>query len=345
MKRSPQSGSSLAEALAGLLVGLAVTIVVLEVFAGTEAIKRNAVGLADAQQAGATSLFTLAVELANAGHGIAPAAHELATCPDSGDIATTLRPIPVLITAGRAADAPDAFVVNYGVGTALATPAPFATAAPTGSAYRVAAPTGFAAGDAIVAIGPDGHCAAGTAVAVSSPDADGVVEIVRTDASDAFPAAAVLLDLGPKGRVARLRYDVVDGALRSLDLATPGATPNPLASNIVAMKLQYGIDSDDDGFLDNWFAASAAPWDPPTVLAAPAATLARIKAVRLGLIARSETFDGGVTSPFHWVLFDCPEQDKARCPGRLSGALPANWRYRVYETVIPLRNAIWNARP
>lgn len=345
MKWPSQRGSSLAEVLVGLGVGLAVTIVVLGVFAGTEAIKRNAVGLADAQQAGAMSLFTLGIELANAGHGLAAAAGELSTCPDSGDIATSLRPIPVLITAGAAPDAPDAFVVNYGAGTALATPAPFAAAAPAGSAYRVAAPTGFAAGHTVVAVGPGGRCAATTALAVSAPDADGVVEIDRANAADAFPATAVLLDLGPKSRVARVRYDIVDGTLRSQDLATPGAAPNPLASGIVAMKLQYGVDADGDGFLDSWTAAGAAPWDPPSLLAAPAATLARIKAVRLGLIAKSETFDAGVTAPYDWVLFDCPGQDKTQCAGRLSGTLPAHWRYRVYETVIPLRNAIWNARP
>ncbi len=98
--------------------------------------KRNATGLADAQQTGALSTFTLAIELANAGNGLAAAARELATCPDTGDIGTTLRPIPVLITAGATADTPDTFVVTYGAGTALAAPMLFASAAPR----RIAVP-------------------------------------------------------------------------------------------------------------------------------------------------------------------------------------------------------------
>jgi hypothetical protein len=81
------------------------------------------------------------------------------------------------------------------------------------------------------------------------------------------------------------------------------------------------------------------------VLAAPAAALARIKAIRLGLVVRSETFDRDLTAPFDWVLFDCGQDDVTRCPGRLAGTLPPNWRYRSYETVIPLRNTLCNSPP
>jgi type IV pilus assembly protein PilW len=142
-----------------------------------------------------------------------------------------------------------------------------------------------------------------------------------------------------------VRYDVANGTLRSLDLTTPGATPNPLASDVLNLKLQYGVDTDGDGFLDRWVSAAAAPWDPTSVLAASAATLARIKAVRLGLVVRSPAFERDVRAPYDWVLFDCAGADAASCPGRLAGTLPPHWRYRTYETVIPLRNAIWNARP
>ena len=47
----------------------------------------------------------------------------------------------------------------------------------------------------------------------------------------------------------------------------------------------------------------------------------------------------------NWVMFDCASKV---CPGRLTGTIaaqtnpPGNWRYRKYETVIPLRNSIWN---
>ena len=142
-----------------------------------------------------------------------------------------------------------------------------------------------------------------------------------------------------------MRYDVVDGTLRSLDLLTPDAAPNPLASNVVTLKAQYGIDLDNDGFLDTWVAADRPPWTAASVLAAPAATLLGIKAVRIGLIVKSDAYDREQTRRFNWVLFDCGDADKARCAGRLEGSLPARWRYRTYEISVPLRNSIGNARP
>jgi type IV pilus assembly protein PilW len=140
-----------------------------------------------------------------------------------------------------------------------------------------------------------------------------------------------------------MRYDLSETTLRSLDLYTPGAVADPLASNIVNLKAQYGIDTDGDGVLDTWVGADNASWSPALVLAASVETLARIKAVRVGLIVRSEIYDRELVRGFDWTLFDCAASDKTRCPGRLTGTLPAGWRYRVYETIVPLRNAIWNA--
>jgi len=345
MARCPQRGTSLTELLVGLLIGLVAVVVILNVFAAAEGLKRNAAGAAEAQQSGLLSAFTLEVDIANAGNGLAAAMSELGTCPDTGDIRTSLRPIPVLITAGATADAPDSFVVHYAVAPALTGPMPFATDAPAGSSYRIRSPTGFAPKDTVVAISLTGHCVATTATAVTPPDPDGVVEIAHAGAPDAYPASSLLFNLGPGSRVQRVRYDIVDSSLRSLDLVNPGATPNPLASNVVNMKVQYGVDNDNDGFLDTWVPATAAPWTPASVLAAPAATLAGIKAIRIGLVVRSETYDRDASRNFNWVLFDCGLADKTQCAGRLAGTLPPNWRYRTYEMVIPLRNQIWNSRP
>ena len=338
-------GSSLAELLVGLLLGLVAAVVILKVFADAEGIKRNTVGAAEAQQSGAMVTHALASELANAGNGLAAAANELGTCPDTGDIRTSLRPIPVLISAGATAATPDAFVVSYAVANAVAVPMSFAADAPAGAAWRIRSPLGFAVGDRVAAISLTGQCAISTITAMSPPDPDGVVAITHTGVPTAYSSASLLLDLGPRSGVQRVRYDIADSTLRSLDLATAGATPNPLASNVVHMKAQYGIDGDDDGFLDTWVPAAAPPWNSTGVLAAPAATLARIKAIRIGLIVRSETYDRAVTGGFNWVLFDCAATDKARCPGRLTGVLPARWRYRTQEITVPLRNQIWIGRP
>ena len=165
-----------------------------------------------------------------------------------------------------------------------------------------------------------------------------------------MPAGARLVNLGPAPWVVATRYDVSAGVLRTTDL-NGGDAPNPLASNVVNLKVQYGVDTDGDGVLDTWLpaadAGSAGNWSPAAVLAAPATTLARVKALRVGIIVRGEQFDRAATRPFEWVLFDCAAADKRTCPGRLAGAIAATarggWHYRVYETVIPLRNQIWHA--
>jgi type IV pilus assembly protein PilW len=338
-------GIGLTELLVGLAIGLVAITVILRVFAGAESLKRNTTGVAEAQQVGTVTTHLLATDLASAGNGLAAAASELATCPDTGDIRTSLRPIPVLILAGATTDTPDAIVVNYAAATALAGPAALAADASPGAPLRVRSPLGFAAGDRVAAISLGGICATATVTSVSPPDPEGVVDVAHSGLADAFPRSAVLLDLGPRGRMQRVRYDVVDGTLRSLDLLTPDAAPNPLASNIVTLKAQYGVDLDGDGYLDTWVAADRAPWNAASLLAAPAAAIAAIKAVRIGLIVKSDAWDRDQARRFDWVLFDCGDADKSRCAGRLEGSLPARWRYRTFETAVPLRNPIWNARP
>jgi hypothetical protein len=170
--------------------------------------------------------------------------------------------------------------------------------------------------------------------------------------------------MGPANRAQKVRYSVVNGVLYStplldsngVPLASP--VPNPLASNIVNMKVEYGIDSTPtNGLLDTWVQASDVGWGPATLLAAPLPTINQIKAVRIGFIVQSEQFDktlagftGGdyANGDYKWVLFDCNKSPKTLCPGRLTGTIaasispPGNWRFRKYETVIPLRNEIWN---
>jgi hypothetical protein len=134
--------------------------------------------------------------------------------------------------------------------------------------------------------------------------------------------------------------------LRSTDVLN-GDAPVPLVSNIVNLKLRYGVDRNGDGALDDWVAATAAEGlDAIALLSAPRVVLDRIVALRIGVIARSEEFDRMATSDYHWVLFDCELADKTACPGRLEGTIATSaaggFRYRSSETIVPLRNSLWN---
>lgn len=338
-------GTSLIDVLVGVALGMLAMALAYQAFLAFDAIRRNVSATADMQSAGALALSLLATGIGNAGAGLDAAGRALDTCPAVADVATTLRPIDVLIGDGGGADRPDSLVVRQAFATTIATPAAFASAAPAGADFRVESPDGFAPGDRVAAVSRTGTCVATQVSAVGAPAA-GIVDIAHAPVAVDLPPGTVLLNLGPAGRPSTTRYDVAGGALRSTDIGN-GDAPVPLVSNVVNVKFQYGIDSDGDGGLDTWTAAgSPGAWGAPTLLAAPRSTLERIKAVRVGVIVRSDRPDRALTSAHRWVLFDCAAADKATCPGRLEGTIAGSpsggYRYRGYETVVPLRNVIWN---
>ena len=339
-------GVSLVDALVGIAIGALALVIVHEAFVAFDTLRRNAVSSADAQSSGAFAMYSLASQIGNAGAGIAGGARWLDTCPASTDVATTTRPVAVLITDGGAADRPDALVVRRSLAAAIV-PAALTQAAPAGASFRAEAAAAIAAGDRVLAVARTGACALTQAIAVA-PTAAGVVDIAHTALTSAFPVSTVLLNLGAAGDGWVTRFDVSSGTLRSTDIAN-GDAPVPLVSNVVNLKFLYGIDSDGDGALDTWTGAGSADWTPATLLAAPRSILERIKAIRVGLIVRGERTDRALTRGYHWVLFDCDAADKSTCPGRLEGTIAAaasgGYRYRAYETIVPLRNVIWNRGP
>jgi type IV pilus assembly protein PilW len=344
--RARLRAASLVDALVGLAVAMLALVIVYHAFVATDAVRRSAAGAADAHGSAAFALFTLAAQITGAGAGWAAAARWLDTCPALPDVATTLRPVTVLITDGGSASRPDSLVARQTFAHRLGLPAAVAAAAAAGTHVRAQSPDGFMAGDRIVAVTRSGNCVATQVSAVGAASA-GVVDITHAGVAIDLPITTVLLDLGAAGRASTLRFDVVSEVLRSQDLSN-GDAPVPLTSNVVNLKFQYGIDSDGDGVLDTWARAdTTGSWSPAALLAAPRATLERIKAIRIGIIVRAERVDRTLARDFHWVLFDCEQDDKAACPGRLEGTIAGSasgsYRYRVLETVVPLRNAIWNS--
>jgi len=379
-------GFGLIEIMVGVVIGLIAVLVIYQVYTVAEGFKRNTTAAGEAQMNGLFSTFVLGMEIGNGGAGMAVAAQDLASCSDPGGampqrFAQSFRPVPVVITDGGGNAISDWLVVNYSMATTLANSALFTGNAAPGATFPVQSPGGFHVGDLVVGISaptaPGSPCASSKVTAVSAPDGNGIVTITQTPLLPAggidFFGSSVLLNMGPCNRAQKVRYSVNNGVLYSTPLIDTSAAncgkladplnPNPLASNIVVMKVEYGIDSDLDPkrLLDYWVQGTTATpkgdWDPATLLAAPITTINQIKAVRIGIVVQSEQFDknlagftGGdyVNGAYNWVLFDCADANKANCPGRLTGSVPAtvspagNWRFRKYETVIPLRNEIWN---
>jgi len=379
---SRQQGFSLVEVMVGIVIALIAVLVIYQVFSVSEGIKRNATGAGDAQQNGLLSTFTMMLQGSNAGANIAVVGEELDTCPADTDIKSTLRPIPVLIHDSGSDTVSDNFVANYGASQRLVTSVDFASA-PTvtvADPYVVQSPLGFQVNDFVVVMSPDaggaGHCARSMVTATTAADGDGYVTLTHSapvaspasDTTTTYDGHATLLNLGPAPRRIRFQVDETNGTLGCVDLlgidtippspcANAGGAAVPISNNVVLMKVQYGLADPNTGYLQKWVKGSndgTEDWTDSTVLAKDFVELSRIKAIRIALIVRSESYDkcayadvcpDPTTNRFSYTLFD--QCDGIPCPAAISGTLDptpgkGNFRYRVYETVVPLRNAVWN---
>lgn len=93
-----QAGFSLVEIMVGMVISLLGIIIIFQVFAVSERVKRTTTSGGDAQQNGVAALFALARNLKMAGYGL-----------NSND----LNPWPLLITPGALVSNPDSFVTTY----------------------------------------------------------------------------------------------------------------------------------------------------------------------------------------------------------------------------------------
>ena len=394
--RASQKGMGIVETMIGILIGMIVVLVIYNVFAVAEGYKRTAVGAADAQSTGLYAQFVLSREIHSAGNGlldsgIASSVSDLVQCtnnqaawsnpaPFPPNVPPRIRPTPVLINDGGGPTAPDALIVAYSLSLHVISPVQFVDPVATGAApFYVQSPNGFRVNDRVIAINPATQTCELTTVtnvALGDTKGDPTTGIVRlqhpnvlgTYTAAAPPDGSKLLNLGQQNEVARTLYDIANDQLRSTDLLA-GAPANPIAQNVVLLKAQYGIDCLGNGAI-SWTTATASnicadgvSYTPNAVLAWNGPTLARMRAIRFGILVRSDepdlkdpTLVAGTRAPV--ILFNCSANTNAGCPGRT--VLPAGpvvalgsddcapaiicdtWRYRTYETIVPMRNAIWN---
>lgn len=143
-----------------------------------------------------------------------------------------------------------------------------------------------------------------------------------------------LIGIGPNATL--VSYDL-------LRLDGTDATP-ALAEGVVDMRAIYGIDADDDlplHTVDTWVAPTAAGFTVAALTARPPLVprdLQSIKAVRIGLILRSDRIEKELVSPASLTLF-----------GTVPGIVPyvrtlstdeQHQRFRTVEFTVPLRNVI-----
>lgn len=346
----------------------------------------------------------------------------------------TLKPIPILIYPGENPWDSDSFVSRLATSPHVIWPLDMRSVAgvspAAGANITVSSPLGYStvAGASLptaaspfwaIAIANDGtgHCALIQITNASPPDGNGITSLTQGTLKTtidytgvpvtASVSGARILNLGRDAN--RSLYDIANDSLRITDClptqTCEGVAANPIAQNVVWMKVQYGIDTTQqnangtlDGSVDCWTAAEAGTctatnrdgttyddWTAGTLITAGGGAVRsdvinRIVAVRIGLVVRSDEPDlrnpalyipasvvpdgtgttNGTRQPVY--LFNCATNTDAACQNRVlvpAGAPSAldksdcatasntvlcdGWRYRTYEAVIPLRNAIYNA--
>ncbi|MCC7039175.1 MAG: PilW family protein [Burkholderiales bacterium] len=251
-----QRGVGIMETMIGILIGLIVVVVVYNMLAVAENYKRTAIGTADAQITGLMSQFMVSQDIASGGNGIASGYNDLITCnlDEAGGAPTketSLKPIPLLITAGTG-DNPDSFIARHGGSPHVIWPVPFrpvdavTDTVVAGADIQVQSPNGFLTPAKAslptstnpywaVAVANDGSnkcglIGIGAAAPATTPLMDDSGEVKLTQVApkttiaykgvpqNAAGTGAMLLILGPQngpGAATRVRYDLNNGQLRS----------------------------------------------------------------------------------------------------------------------------------
>ncbi len=335
-----QAGFSLVEIMIGLAIGMLAALVIMQVFSIFESQKRATTGTADAQTNGSIALYTIGRELQMAGYPLMPVDNSPLECTTLTVGATGIGGIsPVTITDGVAASgvsASDALTIRYGNSPMGGIPIQITgMGAPTANDATVDNNLGCQVNDiAIIVNGPT--CAMTSVTALSAASATPATITLQNTT-----AAIVGADLACLGTWNEITFAVNNGNLERNGV--------PIAPAIANLQAQYGISATaNSNQVIQWVDASGATWAAPTV-----ASRNRIKAVRIAVVASNVKIEpaavtaacsstnaaaptglcawaGSVSSPAPTVDLSASDPDWLR------------YRYRVFETIIPLRNMIWS---
>ncbi|MCI4431220.1 MAG: PilW family protein [Burkholderiales bacterium] len=345
MRQTPRAarhhaGFSMVEMLIGLMIGMIAVIVMMQVFSVSEGYKRTTTGGDDAQNNGAIALYALQRDLRQSGLGVS--AIQVIGCDvtlRAGVTLSAMSPVTINHASIPAADAGDTLLVVYGnapgsnEGESVQAKPSLASYTIAAAASSASSPGAFAVGDRVI----------GQFQPRPTPcnlSMEPVTAVAGTTVSVAVGVAntgGILYNLGQTPKV--LVYAVRRGNLTvcdytANDCSVAGSVANsaiwvPIASNIVSLRAQYGRDTAAPmkatvDTYDQTAPATACDW-------------ARVLAVRFVLVARSSELDKTTVTNAAPTWGGAASQ-----PIDLSGV--ANWqrfRYKTFQTVVPLRNMAW----
>lgn len=350
--RMSQRGLSLVELMVALVIGLVAVLVVMQVYQLSEGARRTTVGGDDAQMAGTLTLTSLQRELRMAGYGSSafPLLGCTLTLPGGWTLPAvaplTINPPAAVVPLGDANT--DTLLVMYG-DSGGSPEGDLVSAQSPQNVYSVATPTSFVSGDFVVAAQEWMAPAGGGPRPAATPCALTLEQVVAPPTTSP-PAITVGLGVAGtiNGRIYNLganprfvAYAVRGGNLTMCDYrvndcrngVNDPAVWTPIGQGIVSLRAVYGRDASApmDGTVDQYVQATPAnqcDW-------------ARVSALQIAVVSRSGEFDRtlGVDVPVipapEWRASDTAPIDLS------AGADFQRYRYKVFETTVPLKNMAW----
>jgi type IV pilus assembly protein PilW len=362
-QKNNQKGFTLIEIMVGLIIGLLVTFVVVNVFRVFEGQKRTTTGNSDAQTNGAIALFNLQRDVQQAGFGLPVFGSDFTpfNCPitttfdHDNDSAATSPPIglsPIVITDGNGANGSDTVAIRYGDSMKGGIPINM-EAGTAANVVQVDTNIGCTFNDVALVITSTTCSMTRVNPSPAGVTATGVSPAKITLASTTNVAVGNALSC--LGVWNEIQYAVTANQLTRSGAVTagvPSVTAVPMVADIVNMQAQYGISaSANSNQVTQWVNATG-DWEntatKPTV-----ANRNRIKAIRIAIVARNGLLETtnvtdactgtNVANPTGLCAWDGVAAGSAAPAIDLTA--DANWRryrYRVYESIIPVRNIIWS---
>ena len=352
--RRSSRGFSLIELMIAMAIGLFGVVIMVQVFSMSEANKRVTTSGNDAMNEGVVSLYAVQREVRMAGFGIADT--RILGCNlllRAGVTLVGMAPVTINHASIPAGDAnTDTLLVVY-ANTDGSPQGDLITAAPAADQFTVQTNSAFSVNDWVVVAPFTRTCATTASPLTPSLTLTQVASIatpnitVTAGTGEVLPAVVMLsyptvFNFGQRmPRV--IAYAVRSGNLTVCDYTVSncgaaGSVGNaavwvPIGSNIVSLRAQYGRDTAAAGAMDG----AVDVYDQTTP--ATACNWVRVSALRLVLVARSAQPAAAATTAA--PLWD----GSATVPIDLTGntAWP-NYRYKVFQTVAPLRNIAWMGR-
>jgi type IV pilus assembly protein PilW len=374
-------GMSLPEILAAVLIGLIGMVVIMQVYATSEERKRTTTGTSDAQINGNIAMFTMESTIRSAGFGMVTATSNMLGCTTLGYDSNRPAPdfdflmAPVVITVG-AAGAPDQITVIYGDSPNVVEGNAFVSGAASGGDFPLKNAAGVWAGDLVVAHEAGLDCslaevtgflpAAINTVQHTTGAAYSYVNTANATISPTathnkgggsgvnYSAGAMLYTLGRSPTVVtyqigpvitdaqghkmdKLQTKTLIPYIPAQDVDADGTSDSDVGDGIIQLKALYGKDTNGDAIVDTWNAT----------LPADAVEWMQVRAIRIALLARSAKFEKTAVTADCIAPTNPPNSPywSGGCFTMTDLADGTDWhfyRYRTYETVVPLRNMIWS---